>query len=75
VGLSADEITVNAGIIREGRLSSELSSIIEKIAVLTTRMLTALCPATFVADQERAAVAGRFADIRGQVSASVSFRY
>jgi hypothetical protein len=38
-------------------------------------MLTALCLATFVADQERAAVAGRFADIRDQVSASVSFRY
>jgi hypothetical protein len=75
VGLSADEITVNAGSIREGRLSSELSSIIQKIAVLTTRMLTALCPATFMADQERAAVPGRFADIRDQVSASVSFRY
>jgi hypothetical protein len=52
-----------------------LSSIIQKIAVLTTRMLTALCPATFMADQERAAVPGRFADIRDQVSASVSFRY
>jgi hypothetical protein len=38
-------------------------------------MLTALCPPTFMADQERAAVPGRFADIRDQMSASVSFRF